>query len=735
MVKIKNLLNKIKIIFKDLINNIKLSFKNNKKKSITILSIIVLAILGSITLITYSFYVNKSTNLLIAGVAQINPNDIKINIYREDKDSSGNGLGTYSLSYYIPSETAYTYMEANTTCDTGITITGFTNNVFSISATKRGTCNVYFDAIDGIAEDYIINLFVQEELGGTTYKQMGQLPINETGYYYTVNNEKTSCNPSGTVSIENNKILVYASENTTCNVYADKNEKLTLYKTIQAKYNEGNTFVKLYDGEGSDTYANPVYYYNGAVEDNNVLFGGFCWKIVRTTDTGGVKLIYNGVQKTDIDTIPLEESQYLNLSNDANYPYTFDSTNKTWTSTNKTNGATGTITFTVAEAGDYILTYTVSSEANFDKAIFYKDGTELGTYSGSVSGTITLEGLTTSNVIKVEYTKDSSGASGNDNVVFSLGKTIGNSYLTCNNTGTDSQIGTSAFNSSSKSPAYVGYMYNTVYTFSSKSMSSLSNIVFGNSFTYSGGTYTLTDTMTIATWSEGYNTINNNHYTCFTTGTTCPSLYYVYYTSSSYAYYITLTGGKSVSDALNEMLYADDVNKTDSAMKTYIETWYENNMTAYTSYLEDTTYCNDRSILNLNGWNPNGGDTSGSLQFKNYTTNYSLVCGSVTDQFRVGNTKAPLKYPVGLLTSPEVWLAYKDASYSTYYLNTGQHFRLGSPCEFSSNVAYEGYISSAGDLGQWPVNTSLGAKPSVSLKPGTGYISGNGSYTSPYLIE
>ena len=134
-----------------------------------------------------------------------------------------------------------------------------------------------------------------------------------------------------------------------------------LYKTIQAKYNEGNTFVKLYDGDGSDSYANPVYYYNGAVEDNNVLFAGFCWKIVRTTDTGGVKLIYNGAPKTIIESIPLEETQYLNLSNDANYPYTFDSTNKTWTSTNKTNSATGTITFTVAEAGDYILSYTVSS--------------------------------------------------------------------------------------------------------------------------------------------------------------------------------------------------------------------------------------------------------------------------------------------------------------------------------------------------------------------------------------
>ena len=37
----------------------------------------------------------------------------------------------------------------------------------------------------------------------------------------------------------------------------------------------------------------PIYYYRGVV-DNNVKFGGFCWKAIRTTETGGVKLIYNG---------------------------------------------------------------------------------------------------------------------------------------------------------------------------------------------------------------------------------------------------------------------------------------------------------------------------------------------------------------------------------------------------------------------------------------------------------
>ena len=39
----------------------------------------------------------------------------------------------------------------------------------------------------------------------------------------------------------------------------------------------------------------PVYYYRGAVDNNHVIFANFCWRIIRTTETGGVKLIYDGV--------------------------------------------------------------------------------------------------------------------------------------------------------------------------------------------------------------------------------------------------------------------------------------------------------------------------------------------------------------------------------------------------------------------------------------------------------
>ena len=50
----------------------------------------------------------------------------------------------------------------------------------------------------------------------------------------------------------------------------------------------------LYTLHGTESNPNPIMYYRGDVENNNVKFANFCWKIVRTTETGGVKLIYNG---------------------------------------------------------------------------------------------------------------------------------------------------------------------------------------------------------------------------------------------------------------------------------------------------------------------------------------------------------------------------------------------------------------------------------------------------------
>jgi hypothetical protein len=377
--------------------------------------------------------------------------------------------------------------------------------------------------------------------------------------------------------------------------------------------------VYMLSSTASDTY--PIYYYRGAVDNNNVIFGGFCWKIVRTTETGGVKIIYNGTPTSD-------------------------------------NKCTNT-------------------------------------------------------------------------------------------TGTSTQIGTKTFNSSYTSPAYVGYMYGTVYTRSTKSLSSdTTEYNYGNSVTYSGGTYTLTDTISSSSWSSIYNGgLNSNHYTCFTTGTTCTNVYYIYYTTSSTAYYITLKNGKTVEDALSEML---DYNTTSSTIKGSstssgsIDYWYYNNLLSYADKLEDTVFCNDRSIYNLNGWNPDGGTTRDYLRFGTYgrLTTYkpSLTCSRDVDKFTVNtsNGNGNLDYPVGLLTGDEIALAGGgyNTSNSTYYLYTNQYWWAGSPYTFSDTDADEFAVYSTGYLNSGGVNNAYGARPVVSLSLGVEIVSGGeGTSTNPYVVS
>jgi len=54
-----------------------------------------------------------------------------------------------------------------------------------------------------------------------------------------------------------------------------------------------------------------IYYWRGKVSeaegaDNHVLFAGYCWEIVRTTKTGGIKMIYDGepVESNGVQTCP-----------------------------------------------------------------------------------------------------------------------------------------------------------------------------------------------------------------------------------------------------------------------------------------------------------------------------------------------------------------------------------------------------------------------------------------------
>jgi len=270
------------------------------------------------------------------------------------------------------------------------------------------------------------------------------------------------------------------------------------------------------------------------------------------------------------------------------------------------------------------------------------------------------------------------------------------------------------------------------------------DILYGSTISYSNGTYTLNNTIAIkySEWVDKYNTINNNHYTCFSTSNTCSSVYYVTYTESYSLYYVTLTNGKLLSDLISETL---DYNTNESTIKTYIDTWYKNNLEAsYADYLEDTVFCNDRSINDYGPFSETG-STTDYMYFSSYNrlnskNSPTLTCSRDIDKFTVNtsNGNGALTYPVGLITADEITYAGGRAyrTNSNYYLYTGQYFWSLSPYYFYYYY-YSGVweVDSGGYLSRSYVVGAYGVRPVVSLKLGTGYQEGDGTAENPYVIK
>ena len=274
--------------------------------------------------------------------------------------------------------------------------------------------------------------------------------------------------------------------------------------------------------------------------------------------------------------------------------------------------------------------------------------------------------------------------------------------------------------------------------------------VYGNDVTWNGSSYTLVDTVESKPFNwdtDRTNVVRKGHrYTCLSSSDTCSTVYYVHYTgSSSTIYYMTLNNGVNISGALNEMFPEDSNlrNQTDSTIKTTIDNWYSNNMTEYTKYLEDTVWCNDRSIYQLNSWDKDYTGTSYYLYFGPYGKNArspyvsDLSCPSLADSFTVSseNGNGKLTYPVALLTADEATLGglgYNGYS-SSSYLNTGQYWWSLSPNYFSSYNANGFSVYSYG-LYSSSVYSMSGVRPAIVLANDLIVERGTGTSTNPYEL-
>lgn len=385
----------------------------------------------------------------------------------------------------------------------------------------------------------------------------------------------------------------------------------------------------------TSSYTFPVHYYRGETHNNHVIFADKCWHIVRTTTTGGVKLIYDGE---------------------------------------------------IVMSGD--------SKTCSDQGI----GIEYG------------------------------------------GKT------------------THPFAPDGYRYSYVGYTYGQVSESSLPSISlnstSADTVYFGNDIEYNDGVYTLKNVVSGTMAEVKESVIQDHHYYCANKSEyTCEDVYYVFEVDR-------FGSGRSLSvkgyNSAQEKYRAVMIGDIDSSAKTTIDGWYEQNLLSFTDKLEDTVFCNDRSMTHtaLNskddsalGLYDKEGKTDAyvrTYEGKNgFKTRPTLDCARKDDSYTVNETgsgNGKLDYPVGLMTADEANYAGagfydRDWRNGGSYLNTGENDSWTMTPSFN----YAGCLSRmrgwTGQLSSAWGGDKYYLQPVISLKPGTYYKSGDGTASNPIIVE
>ncbi len=214
-----------------------------------------------------------------------------------------------------------------------------------------------------------------------------------------------------------------------------------------------------------------------------------------------------------------------------------------------------------------------------------------------------------------------------------------------------------------------------------------------------------------------------------------------------------------------------------SNAETVINTWATNNLSSYTSYLEDIIWCSDVSSRNPKYLstlydNVNHIAYSGVQKFNRYVNDEvprptfncpegesSLVNTTTTNHVNYNETNPDydntavttgLRSKVGMLTADEMLFAGASIGYSKnnvkaeignqkYYLysstvNNYAYYTM-TPAAYSNNTPFV-YGFSGGYLGLINANSSgAGIRPAIALKYTAKISGGNGTASNPYVIS
>ncbi len=218
---------------------------------------------------------------------------------------------------------------------------------------------------------------------------------------------------------------------------------------------------------------------------------------------------------------------------------------------------------------------------------------------------------------------------------------------------------------------------------------------------------------------------------------------------------------------INSTTYAaTHQNKHNSLAKEKIDEWYEKNLkgTKYENYLEDTVFCNDRSLAtNFENIYQDEGEEpiTNNLGYGRNKTYYAasarstdlsktalptLKCTNLNDRFTVNKTNGngALDYPIGLITTDE--LIYVGGSTGTPYNNhkdfykknflmytgTAEYYTM-TPDLFNNKkmVTYNRPFS----LGSENPSEERFLIPVISVNSNILVLKGDGTKKEPYILE
>lgn len=500
---------------------------------------------------------------------------------------------------------------------------------------------------------------------------------------------------------------------------------VTSSKGINFSLNSSDTNGKglyLMASTANDEY--PIYYYRGDVDNNNVKFANFCWKIVRTTDTGGIKLLYNGLpnetggcSNTTGESTVIGSTEFASSFNNLSHvgymygeDYLIQSKDVEW------YALAGLPTYASVNSG----------------TLYYSDN---ATYSG---GTYILE-----NPVEAQLSDVYNQIAGKYTCSISKGTTCSTLHYIIEGV-SDIQYNRAELSG--------GQTRESVEN-------SLGSYMFGTNVEYVEGKYYLTNSFSILGKDISSNISNIlGTYTCLNNTNSCDKIYYIIGASQSNtdsnAQYIEISNGKNFADVISEKV----ANENSSLAKQYIESWYEENLQSYTDKLEDIIWCNDRSVYGITTAYEQLYTINEKVLSLTFSPVQRLINGTPSlncnfnDSFtaditykngiQIGN--AALNYPIGLLTTDEAMLAgmikpdYRrdgvtnDNINSSTYLYNGLRWWLISPGIALGTLASNTQVADSIDF-QIPGSKAY-IRPSISLKNGT-ILFGSGTVDNPYQIE